>query len=112
MSASFNRDNLAWLVVRAFGAYFVLSIALDLVPLVLTILSMAKIYILTADTSAKSDTVSYVMDANWARVQSFSIQVVLNAVFAYYCFYHGKWIHRLLIFRLPKQSINDISSLD
>ena len=98
-----TRDEFAWLIVRAVGAFILLLIILDLITVVLT-----SIQAVISHNEIMSDSVDLddVVDLAFRygrlieRIWYLGIGVVFKAAFSYYCFYRGAWIHRLLTSRL------------
>ena len=99
-----TRDEFAWLVVRAVGAFFLLFIAIDLIALAITSVHAAITYNEAMSDSIDPDDVSIVairFGRLIGQIWSLAFEVILKAALSYYCFYHGAWIHKLLTSRLP-----------
>jgi len=104
-----TRDEFAWLIVRAVGAFILLLIALDLINVVLTSIQAVMVHNeVMSDSVAQDNVVSLAIRYGRLieRIWLLGIEVLIKAFFAYYCFFRGAWIHRLLTSRLPtpKQS--------
>lgn len=95
-----TRDEFAWLIVRAVGAFLLLLIILDLITLALTSLNAVILYNQTGSADDEV-TIAIRIGRLIERIWSLGIAVLFKAAFSYYCFYHGAWIHKLLIGRLP-----------
>lgn len=99
-----TRSEFAWLVVRAVGAFLLLLIALDLITILLTSIQAVSLHSeIMSDPFAQDDvtTRSIRYGRLIERIWYLGIEVVVQALFAYYCFFRGTWIHKLLIGRLP-----------
>ncbi len=99
-----TRDELAWLIVRAVGAFVLLLIVLDLITIVL---ASIQAFILHGEVMSEStkegDVVSLAIryGRQVERIWYLGIAVAFKAALAYYCFYRGAWMHRMLTSRLP-----------
>ena len=99
-----ERDEFAWLIVRAVGAIFFVFIALDVIDLLLT-----SLQVVTLRTEMFSGSVDEDDAINLAirygrlmeRIWTLGIQIFLTGLCSYYCLYRGKLIHKLLIRNLP-----------
>lgn len=99
-----TRDEFAWLIVRAVGAFLLLLIALDLITLALTFIQAVIVYngAMTNIANPDDDVQAAILYGRAIeRIWYLGITIGLKAAFSYYCFYHGAWIHRLLTSRLP-----------
>ena len=99
-----TKDEFAWLIVRAVGAFILLLVVLDLITIVLTsieaIILRNEVFSDSTDPDAVVD-LAYRYGRHIERIWSLGITVIFKAAFSYYCFYRGIWIHRLLTSRLP-----------
>ena len=99
-----TRDEFAWLVVRVVGAFLLLLIALDLITLILTSL---QAFLLRGDLMSDSVNQDEVINLSIRygrlieQIWYLGIKVLVNALFAYYCFFRGAWIQKLLTRGLP-----------
>jgi len=99
-----TRDEFAWLIVRAVGAFLLLLIALDLITIVL-----ASVQAVIFRNEVMSDSVDPDDIVNLAfrygrlieRIWILGAEVLIKSLFSYYCFFRGAWIHKLLTSRLP-----------
>ena len=99
-----TRDEFAWLIVRALGAFILLLIFLDLLTIALTSMNAVILH-----DKAMSDAINDDEAINIAirygrligQIWSMGIGVVFKAAFSYYCFYRGSWIHGLITEKLP-----------
>lgn len=104
-----TRDECTWLIVRAVGAFILLLIALDLINVVLTSIQAVMVHNeVMSDSVDQDNVVSLAIRYGRLieRIWLLGIEVLIKAFFAYYCFFRGAWIQRLLTSRLPspKQS--------
>lgn len=99
-----TRDEFAWLIVRAVGAFILLLIILDLITIVLTSIQAVILRNEVMSNSVDPDDVvelAFRYGRLIERIWSLGVEIVFKAAFSYYCFYRGAWIHRLLTSRLP-----------
>ncbi len=99
-----TRDEFAWLIVRAVGAFILLLIVLDLITVALTSIQAVILHSEVMSDSVKEDDVLSLAIRYGRlieRIWYLGITVAIKAAFAYYCFYRGAWIHGLLTSRLP-----------
>ena len=99
-----TRDEFAWLVVRAVGAFVLLLVTLDVISMALSAMTAVGLHNRIDSVPFNSDesvrlTVDYARQV--ARVKYLGIEVFFKAGIAMYCFYRGALIHRLLLSRLP-----------
>ena len=99
-----TRNEFAWLIVRALGAFILLLIVLDLLTIALTYLN-ALIVHNRVMSDAVSDDEAINLAIRYGRligqIWSLGIGVVFKVAFSYYCFYRGSWIHGLITSKLP-----------
>ena len=99
-----TRDEFAWLVVRAVGAFVLLLIALDLITLILTSLQAFFLHEDLMSNSFNQDEVIH-LSIRYGRyieqIWYLGAKVLLKSLFAYYCFFRGLWVQKLLTSRLP-----------
>jgi len=99
-----TRNEFAWLVVRAVGAFFLLYVALDLILIVLTSIQAVVLRGEIMSGSVDSDGVvdhAFRYGQLIRRIWGLGFEVLLKALLSYYCFFHGTWIHKLLTSRMP-----------
>jgi hypothetical protein len=88
-----NRDDFAWVFVRAFGVYFAYHVLLYVFSFAAQSIKLVSIY--TMSETASSSMYS-LLGMVWFGLGTTSIQIAGNALIAYYCIFKGELIHRVL----------------
>ena len=104
-----TRDEFAWLIVRAIGAFMLLLVFLDLVNIALMAVQAGVIRTDISSGSVSSDdeittAIRYGRLIN--QMTYLGIELIPKTAFTYYCFKHGGWIHRLLTYRLASTDVH------
>ena len=99
------RDEFAWLIVRAVGAFFLVYVALEVISLVLTAGQAVIVHNQIMPDSVEQE-IMFEPAVRYLRlieqIWALGIHILLTALCSYYCFYRGAWLHKLLISRLPE----------
>ena len=88
-----NRDDFAWVFVRAFGIYFAYHVLVYVFSFAVTSIKLISIYAMSENASGAMDSM---LRMAWFGLGTMSIQIVGNALIAYYCLFKGELIHRVL----------------
>ena len=99
-----TKDEFAWLIVRALGAFLLLLVVVDLLSIILTILNAfithnKALSLEVGEEEAFGQAIRY--GRLYGQIWSLGIGVVFKAVLSYYCFNRGSWIHGLILSKIP-----------
>jgi len=89
-----NRDDFAWVFVRAFGVYFAYYVVVYVFSFTVQTIKLISIYAMSENASG---TIESMLRMTWFGLGTTSIQIAGNAVIAYYCLFNGKLIYRALV---------------
>jgi hypothetical protein len=98
------RDEFVWLIVRAIGAFLLAFVALELIGLLIVAVQAAvlRFDLLSGSIEEKSATIqATIYGRHIERIWYSGFDIALTGLCSYYCFYHGAWLHKLLISRVP-----------
>ena len=88
-----NRDDFAWVFVRAFGIYFTYHVLMYVLSFAMSSIKLISIYAMSDSASSAMDSMLRMV---WFGLGTTSIQIAGNALIAYYCIFKGELIHRVL----------------
>ena len=95
----------AWVIVRAFGLYFLVHAFLELTSVITMITNYVSSYQLVNASSGSEreiDQALYQMIRSQTYGIMYFVQTLVFAVLAYYCLRKGRFIHKLLTYGATK----------
>ena len=90
-----EKNNLAWLFVRALGVYFSAQVIINLYSLIVMFYSLQKIYQI-AEFMERAN--AEVIRA-WVHIGIMSFEIMIFIFLSYYCLRKGKFIHNLIMYK-------------
>ncbi|RBW50120.1 hypothetical protein DS878_07365 [Marinobacter sp. F3R11] len=94
-----NRDDFAWVIVRAFGVYFSAQAFLQLYWLGASTVRIAQLYEMAAMETPRTTEIESQILRSWIEISYASAEFLLFILLAYYCLRRGGFIHRILCYR-------------
>jgi len=93
-----NNQDTAWIIVRAFGVYFLAHMLLSLFEIGSNAFSLFTIHEIANSASLLEKAEPQIILSK-SRIIGHLINLVIFALLAYYCLRKGLFIHRLLIYK-------------
>ncbi len=94
-----KNEDFAWIIVRAFGIYFLVQFFLHLFSLSSVTFTLITLYEIASSSVSLAEKAEMKMIRTWINVGVLSFQLVAFGLLSYYCLRKGAFIHRLLMFR-------------
>jgi hypothetical protein len=90
-----EKNNIAWVVVRALGVYLAAQVFIHLYNLSALFLGLSRLY----EIAESREEAELEIIRTWVDVSIIGIQFLILLFLAYYCLRRGALIHKLLMFR-------------
>ena len=90
-----EKQNLAWLFVRAFGIYFAAQAFSDIYYISMQIFMLVQLQ----DIATFKEGIENHLLRKWIEIGIMGAQMIVFIFLSYYCFFKGKFIHKLLMYR-------------
>lgn len=88
-----DRDDFAWVIVRAFGIYFAYHVLLYVFLFAVQSIKLVGVYTISESASSSMDSMLRMV---WFGLGTTSIQIAGNALITYYCIFKGELMQRVL----------------
>jgi len=90
-----EKQEFAWVIVRALGVYFVAEVFIYLYNLSALFMSLSKLY----EIAALREEAEVEVIRTWVDIGVIGVQFTIFIFLAYYCLRKGAFIHRLLMYK-------------
>ena len=89
-----EKENIAWVFVRAVGVYFSAQALLNIFSLGTLYFHISTLYDIS---NTRIETEGYIIQA-WVNLGFTGLEFLLFLFLAYYCLRKGKFVHKLLMY--------------
>ena len=90
-----EKNNMAWLFVRALGVYFSAQVIINLYNLTIMFYSLKSIY----EVAEIMEEANVEVIRAWVHIGIISFELLIFIFLAYYCLRKGQFIHNLIMYK-------------